>query len=254
MESNKVTREELWAKQNISEANIDYKIWEHDKSMLHQLSKFNRSCTFVVDVYQCNYSYASSNFVDLLGYDSHKIATLYKQNDYLESRIHPDDLFQLKDLQIKLGHFIYSLPPDQRNDYCNLYSFRMLNARQQYVRVTCKNQVLEQDRTGKAWLIIGNIEISPIQKEYEQIDCSVLNLKNGELFSPPLAPSTTLLTKREIEILRLIQQGFLSKEISNILCISIHTVNLHRQNLLRKLGVQNSIEAIRAGQKSGILN
>jgi FixJ family two-component response regulator len=43
------------------------------------------------------------------------------------------------------------------------------------------------------------------------------------------------------------------KEIADKLCISIHTVNIHRQNLLRKLGVQNSIEAIRLGQESGLL-
>lgn len=37
------------------------------------------------------------------------------------------------------------------------------------------------------------------------------------------------LTGREMEILRLIQRGFLSKEIADKLCISIHTVHIHRQ-------------------------
>ena len=60
--------------------------------------------------------------------------------------------------------------------------------------------------------------------------------------------------RREMEILRLIQRGFLSKEIADKLCISIHTVHIHRQNLLRKLGVQNSLEAIRLGQESGLLS
>ena len=59
---------------------------------------------------------------------------------------------------------------------------------------------------------------------------------------------------REAEILRLIQKGLLSKEIADKLCVSIHTVNIHRQNLLRKLGVQNSIEAIRIGYETGILS
>ena len=58
---------------------------------------------------------------------------------------------------------------------------------------------------------------------------------------------------RAIEVLCLIQKGLLSKEIADRLCISIHTVNIHRQNLLRKLGVQNSIEAIRLGQEIGLL-
>ena len=252
--SNDITREEMWAKQCLSATDIDYAVWERDKSRLHRLSKISHCCTFVVDVYKCSYTYASSNFVDLLGYDSHKIETLEKQGDYLESRIHLDDRAQLVALQVTLSQFIYSLPLEQRNDYSNIYSFRILNAKQQYIRVTSRHQVLEQDHNGKAWLIIGNMDISPDQKKSEMVDCTVLNLKNGELFSPSLSfqPSTNL-TNREIEVLRLIQKGLLSKEIADKLCISIHTVNIHRQNLLRKLGVQNSIEAIRLGQKSGLL-
>ena len=53
------------------------------------------------------YAFAPTNFVDLLGYDSQKIATLEKQGDYLESRIHPNDLTQLKIWQVELAKFIY---------------------------------------------------------------------------------------------------------------------------------------------------
>ena len=190
-----------------------------------------------------------------LGYDSHKIATLERQGDYLESRIHPDDLSQLKRLQVDLGKFIFSLPIEQRNDYCNIYSFRVRNARQQYIRVISKQQVLEQAHNGKAWLIIGNMDIAPNQKESNQVDCAVLNLKNGEIFSPSLLSTTQIiLTQRETEILQYIQKGLLSKEIADKLCISIHTVHIHRQNLLHKLGVQNSIEAINTGLKLGLLS
>lgn len=91
MKPDNITREELWARQNLSATGIDYAVWERDKAMLLQMAKINRTCTFVVDVYKCRYAFASSNFSDLLGYDSHKIATLEKQGDYLESRIHPDD-------------------------------------------------------------------------------------------------------------------------------------------------------------------
>ena len=135
MKPDNITREELWARQNLSATGIDYAVWERDKAMLLQMAKINRTCTFVVDVYKCRYAFASSNFSDLLGYDSHKIATLEKQGDYLESRIHPDDRQQLEAFQIRLGEFIYSLPAAERNNYCNIYSFRVRNIRQQYVRV-----------------------------------------------------------------------------------------------------------------------
>lgn len=255
MKSTIVTREQMWAKQKLSARHIDYAIWERDKSALRQLSTMNRSCTFVVDVYKCRYAFASDNFVDLLGYDRHKIATVERQGDYLESRIHPDDRQQLERLQVQLAQFIYNQPLEQRNDYCNIYSFRIQNTGQQYIRMVSRQRVLEQDSTGKAWLILGNMDVAPNQKESEQVDCTVLNLKNGEMFSPStLLPPQINLTQREIDILRLIQKGFLSKEIAHKLCISIHTVNIHRQNLLHKLEVQNSIEAINRGLEIGVLS
>lgn len=255
MESTDITREEMWAKQYLSADDIDYAVWERDKTMLRQMSRISSNCSFVVDVYKCCYAFASPNFTDLLGYDSHKIETLERQGDYFESRFHPDDSAQLEKLQIELGKFIYSLPANQRNDYCNIYSFRVLDARKQYIRVISRQQVLEQSRSGKAWLILGNMGIAPNQKESGQVECTVMNLKNGKMFSPSLlSPPSVRLTQRELEILRFIQRGLLSKEIAHELRISIHTVNIHRQNLLHKLGVQNSIEAINAGVARGLLD
>lgn len=49
------------------------------------------------------------------------------------------------------------------------------------------------------------------------------------------------------------KQGLLSKEIADRLSISINTVNIHRQNILQKMQVNNSLEAVGKGRKSGIL-
>lgn len=47
------------------------------------------------------------------------------------------------------------------------------------------------------------------------------------------------LTEREIEILRLIVDGFSNKEIGEQLYISHRTVDTHRTNMMKKLGVNN---------------
>lgn len=62
-----------------------------------------------------------------------------------------------------------------------------------------------------------------------------------------------LLTTREKEILMLIKDGLPSKQIADRLDISIHTVNRHRQNILEKLSVGNSVEAIMAAQSMKLL-
>ena len=68
-----------------------------------------------------------------------------------------------------------------------------------------------------------------------------------------VVPANQQLTKREKEILLLIRQGFLSKEIAYKLNLSIYTVNNHRKNILAKLNVDNVIEAINRAESFGIL-
>jgi DNA-binding CsgD family transcriptional regulator len=59
------------------------------------------------------------------------------------------------------------------------------------------------------------------------------------------------LTASEIEIVKLIASGLTAKEIALKRHISFHTVNTHRKNIFRKLGVSNSSELIMLAIKSG---
>ncbi len=53
------------------------------------------------------------------------------------------------------------------------------------------------------------------------------------------------LTKRELEILRLISGAMSNKEIAKELYISDQTVGVHRKNIMRKLGVSNTAGLIK---------
>ena len=57
-------------------------------------------------------------------------------------------------------------------------------------------------------------------------------------------PITHLLTQREREILVLISQGMLSKQIAHHLTISENTVSNHRKNMLLKTQTKSSAELI----------
>jgi DNA-binding NarL/FixJ family response regulator len=50
-----------------------------------------------------------------------------------------------------------------------------------------------------------------------------------------------------------VKEGYLSKEISDRLSISVHTVNTHRQRFLEKMGAANSMEAVMYASKYGLL-
>ena len=129
----------------------------------------------------------------------------------------------------------------------------MLNARQEYVNVISRHQVIQKDKNGKAWMIMGVMDLSPDQTPTERIKRTVINRKTGEILASAVVPADQRLTKREKEILLLIRQGFLSKEIASKLNLSIYTVNNHRKNILVKLNVDNVIEAINRAESLGIL-
>jgi two-component system, NarL family, response regulator NreC len=63
----------------------------------------------------------------------------------------------------------------------------------------------------------------------------------------------TPLTPREIEILRLIALGHTSVEVAEQLDISPRTVETHRANIHRKLGLDTRAELVRYAMSLGLL-
>lgn len=62
-----------------------------------------------------------------------------------------------------------------------------------------------------------------------------------------------LLTAREEEVLKLVAEGHSSKEIAEMLFISIKTVHRHRANLLSKLGLRDRLELTRYAIRVGLI-
>jgi two-component system response regulator NreC len=76
--------------------------------------------------------------------------------------------------------------------------------------------------------------------------------KGGEYFdinikhlSPKADDADVPLSKRELEIVKLVGQGKTSQEIADALYIGKTTVDTHRKNILRKLNLQGKTELLR---------
>jgi DNA-binding NarL/FixJ family response regulator len=63
----------------------------------------------------------------------------------------------------------------------------------------------------------------------------------------------SLLTTRELEIVRLASAGTTNDGIAQALQISTHTVRTHMQNLMMKLGVHSRFGAVAAAREAGLL-
>jgi len=66
--------------------------------------------------------------------------------------------------------------------------------------------------------------------------------------------SYELLTPREREILQLVAEGKSSKDIANLLTLSVYTVETHRANILQKLNLKSVAELILYAVRKGIIS
>lgn len=89
-------------------------------------------------------------------------------------------------------------------------------------------------------------------------------VEGGKYFSPQITTilaesvahgpaSLPELTPREKEVLQLVAHGYSTKQIADKLSISIRTVESHRINMLKKVGVANSAELIKRSIELGLL-
>jgi DNA-binding NarL/FixJ family response regulator len=73
------------------------------------------------------------------------------------------------------------------------------------------------------------------------------------LAEPVLPADTPPLTRRELEILRLVAEGHSNAQLARLLWVTEQTVKFHLSNIYRKLDVANRTEASRWAQRHGLL-
>jgi DNA-binding NarL/FixJ family response regulator len=83
------------------------------------------------------------------------------------------------------------------------------------------------------------------------ISQSVADLLKGKLASNS---NTPILTRREVEVLKLIADGLTNQEIAEKLFISTWTVDSHRKNLLLKFNAKNTAILVKTAVTSGIIS
>lgn len=138
----------------------------------------------------------------------------------------------------------------------------ILNQRFPYTRWLLFSEDLSTDFV--KILIASSTQFSVLLKE-----CSLMELKEAIRFCVAsnrfvcqrmmevlLAPKQEEinLTKTETEILKDIALGMTTKEIAEKRFSSFHTVNTHRKNIFRKLGVNNVHEATKYALRAGLVD
>src|SRR5436190_2228573 len=112
------------------------------------------------------------------------------------------------------------------------------------VKQTAANDLLKAIREAYR----GNAYFSPAIAKRLRDHCREA-LAGGQ----PLKRRTDYLTAREAEVLQLIAEGRANKQIASELCISIKTVEKHRQQVMNKLGIHDVAGLTRHAIAKGII-
>jgi DNA-binding NarL/FixJ family response regulator len=111
---------------------------------------------------------------------------------------------------------------------------------------------------GADGFILKSSDTSEILEAIEQIiggkqylSKSVADLLKGKLNTNSDLP---VLTRREVEVLKLIADGLTNQEIAEKLFISSWTVDSHRKNLLLKFNAKNTAILVKTAVTSGIIS
>lgn len=224
-------------------------IWQQMSKSSHidfpELSQKTWDMNAIFHVGPCYYYYFDLHTAALL-YISPEIKEVLglEQNISVEAlfqRIHPQDVKYFIAYEEQVSTFFAALPIHQILNYKVSYDFRIRHAQGHYLRLLQQVICINHTEQGKLLHTLGlHSDISHIKAEGRPmlsfiglngapsfLDCGGFGeAKEIQLLSP--------YSKRELEVLRLLSQGYLSKEISEKLFISAHTVNQHRKNILKK--------------------
>lgn len=118
---------------------------------------------------------------------------------------------------------------------------RFLLASSQHFSVLLKESPLLEIKEGLAYAVSGRRFIC--QRMMEML-----------LHPEPARDEKVNLTKTETEILKDIALGMTTREIAEKRFSSFHTVNTHRKNIFRKLGVNNVHEATKYALRAGLVD
>lgn len=204
---------------------------------------------FTIDFSTRKFTYVSQGIKEVLGISP----TEFGLHEFFE-RLHPDDVQHLTRCEEIITDFLFhQVPLKKMRKYKFSYCFRMQHADGTYRHILHQAITISQDEKGRMGQVLDiETDIGAFAPAYSK-RLSIIGL-DGEpsylgidptLEGFELSPTKKRkLTKRELEVVRLLSKGDTTEEIGSLLGISIGTVQKHRANILKKMKCRNTAAVI----------
>jgi len=257
-----VLRKELdsiYRAQDLASESLDTNVIADCQAMVDTSVKVSDDCCVITDASADTCWIYGGAFATMIGLDNNAGLMMpcelkSSDEDIIYNRVHPEDLVDKRMLEYEFLKFTDKLNGNEKLRYKATCSIRVRNNAGQYILVDNSTKIMRLSPNGRIWLILCRYDFATCKKPGTGISPVIVNITTGCIQDIQLTEKRNrILTDREKDILNLIKTGKPSKQIADILGISIHTVNRHRQNIIEKLSVSNTLEAVVAATEMRLL-
>lgn len=199
---------------------------------------------FIINHHSQKVEFVSEEVEDVMGYHPSEFDI-----QFMNGKLHPADRSSFLAIGSSIVDFFLRLAIEKLLKYKVRYDVRFRKKNGDYARILYQGILLEHDKKGKFLRTLSvHTDITYLKQEGKPV-LSFLGMDGEPSYRDVVSKNTFVeskeeLTRREKEVLRLLIDGKLSKEISSILKISKQTVDTHRKNMLHKKNLSNTGELI----------
>lgn len=170
--------------------------------------------------------------------------------DDIFKAVNPDDLEMKMLHELLFFHYISRLSKSRRFNQCLMQRLRMRTLNGEWVETLHRLYYIPapDGKTIRFALCLYGAMTTNLKA-----DTIVMDTMTGQTTELNPSAGIKILSPQETSVLRLIDEGYRSKGIADILGISLHTVSRHRQNIIAKLKVRNSLQACKIARSLSII-
>jgi DNA-binding CsgD family transcriptional regulator len=209
---------------------------------MHKLSPTHAVITCPVN--HRNFFYISENCESIFGYDARCMAEHFKEiKDYF-SQIHSADTSDLKDCLEFFASFMKDESPADCHKLRAIFHYRFRNAEGKYIYLQDEKATLFTEE--KKIVHYSLIRTMPVEAIFSGVKLEIYKDENvlKKIFEYKPSAIGKRLSNRENDVVRLIKQGFTTKEIAWHLSLSHNTVRNIKSKMFAKFNVNNTIELL----------
>lgn len=160
----------------------------------------------------------------------------------------PEDALGLTEVSKQINTYVPTLKKEQIKQFRAIYDYQMCGEDGKIRRVCQESIALKTNSEGHILYFMAYVSDITNSKRVGKQHLHLSGGNKNYLFEIDNETNTcielTMLSKRELEISKLLGRGLVSEQIAELLFISINTVNTHRQNILRKLKLVDTTELL----------